>query len=288
MALGGHCMSNSRRTFLQSGAALAAGLTGVVSPAEAQAGGPQSNMPPGAPQVPARQSGPLTPASEIQVPKMKFGGAEISRMVLGCNPFYGYAHYNNTYGTVMKEWYTQDKVCEVMHQANRFGISAFNYVHLDRGPQDWARFVSEGGKMDLIIQVTAGVDPEMLVKTLQPLALQRQGEVVDAAYHAGEMNSVKEWCKKVRDLGNGRRGHPYPGGHRAHRGGKLGRRFLLRLRLQPAAHRRRVEEAAERRDHGDGQRHLLEKRSTAHVQGNPADPEALLRLQDSGRRTDRR
>jgi hypothetical protein len=27
---------------------------------------------------------------------MKFGGAEISRMVLGVNPFYGYAHYNQT------------------------------------------------------------------------------------------------------------------------------------------------------------------------------------------------
>jgi hypothetical protein len=55
--------------------------------------------------------------------------------------------------------------------------------------------------MHLIIQVTAGVDPEMLVKTLKPLALQRQGEVVDAAYHSGELNSVKEWCKQVRDLG---------------------------------------------------------------------------------------
>ena len=194
-------MSNSRRTFLQSGAALAAGLTGVTHASEAQAGGPQSNMPPGAPQAPARQSGPLTPAAQIQVPKMKFGGVEISRMVLGVNPFYGFAHYNNNFGTVMKEWYTQDKVCDVMHQANRFGINAFNYVHLDRGPEDWARFVAEGGKMHLVIQVTAGVDVEMLVKTLHPLALQRQGEVVDAAYHDGQMESVKEWCKKVRDLG---------------------------------------------------------------------------------------
>jgi hypothetical protein len=186
---------------LQSGAALAAGLTGAVSRSKAQATAPQSTMPPGAPQTPARPPGPLTPASAVQVPKMKFGGAEISRMVLGVNPFYGFAHYNNNYGAVMKEWYTQDKVCDVMHQANRFGINAFNYVHLGRAPEDWARFVAEGGKMHLIVQVTAGVDAEMLVKTLQPLALQRQGEVVDTAYHAGELASVKEWCKQVRDLG---------------------------------------------------------------------------------------
>jgi hypothetical protein len=194
-------MSNSRRTFLQSGAALAAGLTGVSHRSEAQAAGPLSNMPPGVPQVPARASGPLMPASQIQVPTMKFGGTEISRMVLGVNPFYGFAHYNNNFGTVMKEWYTADKVCDVMHQANRFGINAFNYVHLDRGPQDWARFVAEGGKMHLIIQVTANVDAEMLVQSLKPLALQRQGEVVDTAFQNGELNSVREWCKKVRDLG---------------------------------------------------------------------------------------
>ena len=187
-------MSNSRRTFLQSGAALAAGLTGM-------SGEQQSNMPPGAPQAAAQPSGPLTPASQIQVPKMKFGGVEISRMVLGVNPFYGFAHYNNNFGTVMKEWYTQDRVCDVMHQANRFGINAFNYVHLGRAPEDWARFVAEGGKMHLIIQVTAGVDPAMLVKTMKPLALQRQGEVVDTAYHSGDLASVKEWCKQVRDLG---------------------------------------------------------------------------------------
>jgi hypothetical protein len=41
----------------------------------------------------------------------------------------------------------------------------------------------------------------MLVKTLKPLALQRQGEVVDKAYQTGQMNTVKEWCKQVRDLG---------------------------------------------------------------------------------------
>jgi hypothetical protein len=177
---------------LRSGAALAAGLTGIASPAEAQSSAPQAE---------AQRTGPLTTPPPVQVPQMKFGAVEIGRVVLGVNPFYGFAHYNNNYSAVMKDWYTPDKVCEVMHRANRYGINAFNYVHLGRAPEDWARFVAEGGKMHLIIQVTAGIDAEMLVKTLKPLALQRQGEVVDAAYHSGDLASVKEWCKQVRDLG---------------------------------------------------------------------------------------
>jgi hypothetical protein len=132
---------------------------------------------------------------------MKFGNAEISRLVLGVNQFYGFAHFNRILSTVMKEWYTQDKVCEVMHRCNKFGINAFNYVHLDRGPQDLARFQAEGGKMHLIIQVTGGVDPAMLVKTLKPLALQRQGEMIDRAFNEGRLDEEREWCKKARDLG---------------------------------------------------------------------------------------
>jgi hypothetical protein len=174
-------MSNTRRSFLHRGAALAAGLTGASATLGAQQAAP--------------------PQSAVQVPKMKFGGAEISRMVLGVNPFYGFAHYNNNFGVAMKEWYTQDKVCAIMHQCNRYGINAFNYVHMDRAPQDLARFQAEGGKMHLIIQVSAGVEASMLVKTLKPLALHRQGEVVDKAYQSGQMSTVKEWCKQVRDLG---------------------------------------------------------------------------------------
>ena len=183
-------MSNTRRNFLQSGAAVAAALTGGASTGAAQSMGPGRGP-----------AGPLKPASEIQVPKMKFFHAEISRVVLGVNPFYGFAHYNNNFANSMREWYTPDRVCAVMHQCIRFGINAFNYVHLDRGPEDWARFQAEGGQMHLIIQVTAGVDAEMLVKTLKPLALQRQGEVVDTAWQTGQMETVKEWCKKARDSG---------------------------------------------------------------------------------------
>jgi hypothetical protein len=174
-------MLNTRRRFLQS-STLAASLGRAF-------------------QAAAQNPGPLKLASEIQVPKMKFYHAEISRVVLGVNPFYGFAHYNSNFANSMREWYTPDRVCAVMHQCTRFGINAFNYVHFDRGPQDWARFQAEGGRMHLIIQVTAGVDSEMLVKTLRPLALQRQGEVVDTAWQTGHMETVQEWCKKARDLG---------------------------------------------------------------------------------------
>ena len=162
-------MNQTRRSFLQAGAVLAAAVKGATA-----AGQP---------------------------PRMKFAGAEISRLVLGVNPFYGFAHFNGIYGQMMKDWYTPEKVVEVMLRAQEFGINAFNYVELGRGAEDWKRFLAAGGRMHLIPQVTAGVDAAKMVKELKPIALQRQGEVVDAAWQKGDMNSVHEWCKMARQLG---------------------------------------------------------------------------------------
>ncbi len=186
-------MSNTRREFLQSSAALAMGMMGGAASALAAepAVGPE-----------AQSAGPSGLDAEIQVPKMKFGNVEISRLVLGHNPFYGFAHYNNNFSKAMGEWYTGDKVCEVMHRANSFGINAFDIKYdNEREAHDWARFQAEGGKMHLIVQVRGRDDAATLVENLKPLALRRQGEVVDAAYQNDQMDTVKEWCKRVRDLG---------------------------------------------------------------------------------------
>jgi hypothetical protein len=181
-------MSHTRRGFLKTTATVAAGFIAAASP------------PP--PQRPARQG--QNPAdslqdSEIKVPKIKFGKAEISRLIMGCNTLYGYAHFNGTYGSIMSEWYTPEKVSEVLLRCNRLGINTFNYLHSGRGPADLEQFLAKGGKMHLIAQ--GNVDPEIIVKAVQPLAIYHHGEQTDNAYRAGNMNVVKEYCKKTRQQG---------------------------------------------------------------------------------------
>ena len=139
------------------------------------------------------------PASEVQVPKVKFGNAEISRLIIGCNTFYGFAHFNNTLGQAMTEYFTADRVCAVLHQCNRFGINTFNYYNGSRGLPDFQRFQAEGGKMHLIVQGQG--DPTTVLQTLKPLSIYYHGESTDSAFKTGQMDTVREWCKKVRDTG---------------------------------------------------------------------------------------
>src|ERR1039458_1814582 len=191
-------MANTRRTFLQS-AALAAGLSGAASSAQSRAAGLGPGQLPGQP--PSQDAGPLKSASELEVPKVKFGNVEISRLVLGCNPFYGYAHFNKILGGLMSEWYTQDRVCGVLHQCNRFGINAYNCVTMGRSLQDLEHFQAEGGKMHLIVQGSPGSDPAAIVKAFKPLALYHVGDTVDRAFQTGNLDDIKEWSKKAMDTG---------------------------------------------------------------------------------------
>jgi hypothetical protein len=177
----------------------AGAATAALRPSSASAQPPQAGAAPpqaGGSAVPAA---PLRPASDVQVPKMRFGGVEISRLVAGCNPFYGYAHFNTTLATVMREYYTPERVCDVLHQCARFGINAYNYVQLGRAPQDLERFQAEGGRMHLIFQTIGDAAP--LHRQWKPMAMYHHGERTDAAFQEHRMADVREWCRKTRDLG---------------------------------------------------------------------------------------
>jgi hypothetical protein len=137
--------------------------------------------------------------ASVQVPKMKFGPVEISRLVVGCNPFYGFSHFNKTLSTVMKEYYTADRVCDVLHQCNRFGVNAYNYVGVGRAQKDWERFTAEGGQMHLILQAIG--EPEPAYKAVKPLAMYLNGEMTEEAFAQGKSESIREWCKRARGLG---------------------------------------------------------------------------------------
>jgi hypothetical protein len=88
----------------------------------------------------------------------------------------------------------------VIRRCNSYGINAFNYVNLGRSEKDLQKFYDEGGKVNLVAQIIG--DPTPTWKAFKPLAMYNQGEQVDKAFLNGEMDDVKEWCKKTRDLGS--------------------------------------------------------------------------------------
>ncbi len=180
-------MFKTRRQFLHTTAGLAAALPGAAPALMAQARG-------------GRNPYDAIPDSEIKIPRIRFGKVEVSRLILGVNPFYGFGHYNGIFNTVMREWYTAARVVEVLQRAEALGINAYNYVHMSRALPDWERYLSEGGKTNLIAQATTD-DPAELWNAVKPMGAWVQGERTDDAYRAGKMNTIRDYCKKLHDLG---------------------------------------------------------------------------------------
>lgn len=175
-------MGTTRRQWMQSALALAA--LGQRAPAQPQRKDPWMDV----------------PDSEIRVPKVRFGELEISRLIVGANPFLGFSHHNNNFNAVMRQWYTPERVVEVLKRCQAFGVNAYNYVHMGRAQADWEKFVAEGGRMHLIAQATTS-DPAELVKAVRPYAAWVQGERVDDAWQSGDLAPIRDYCKRLRDLG---------------------------------------------------------------------------------------
>jgi hypothetical protein len=170
--------SDSRRSFLRSAAGLAA-----FTPAAANA---------------AQSAGPA-------LPRVKFGKTEITRLIIGSNPFYGFSHFNRILDQTMREWYTQDRRMEVLRACESHGINTWQ-VHYDpQLPEDFKRYRAEGGKMHMILLASPDLvkKPALLPEAakLGPLGIAHHGNMTDDMFRAGEKGKVRDYLKAVRDVG---------------------------------------------------------------------------------------
>lgn len=170
-------MSSPRRHFLQS----AAGLAGLKA------------------LEPSAQSASPT------LPTVALGKHRITRLIIGANPMYGYSHFNRIYDEIMKEWYTPERVCEVLHHCERNGINTWQFSHSERSLGDLKRFRDEGGKLQWILlgsralEEDASLIPKMAA--LGPMGIVHHGGTTDRRCRAGQQAQIREFLKRVRDAG---------------------------------------------------------------------------------------
>jgi hypothetical protein len=167
---------SSRRNFLKTSAGLAATL----------AVGPLAK-------------GQAAPAASL--PKVRFGGVEISRMVMGSNQFYGFSHFNPLLDRLMVDWNTSDRICQTLFQCQQNGINAYQYAHHENTLKDLELFRSKGGNMNLIATDPGMTPVEDAVRRSKAMALYHHGEATDKLYRDGKMDQVQEYTKQLRQTG---------------------------------------------------------------------------------------
>lgn len=140
-----------------------------------------------------------------RLPVVRFGKHEVTRLIVGTNPLWGYSHFNNILNQAMREYMTQDRRIETVMACERHGINTWQYHVTDETVADYRLMKERGGKLQCFMlghgpMVT---DLPLVAKYAKvgPIGIAHHGNVTDDRFREKKMNVVHDFTKAVRDTG---------------------------------------------------------------------------------------
>lgn len=148
------------------------------------------------------------------MPTIRLGALEVSRVFLGSNPFFGFAHGNpQASAEEMREWYTPERIMAVLDEAAGLGMNAVWTPCYENWIELWKRYKDEGGKLTNWIgqpdRMPMEKEIEAAVKN-GATAICIQGCRIDDQVGAGKWDVVRGWLELIKS-------HNLPAGMATHR-----------------------------------------------------------------------
>jgi hypothetical protein len=145
-------------------------------------------------------------ASVSELPRVKFGQVEVTKLIIGSNPLYGGSHFNGLFSGLMSEWMTQDKRMEILHRCEKAGINTWQAHYIEGVTmEDLKRYRGEGGRMNFLLlgmgRVMTDYKSIAQVAKVEPIGIAHHGNVADDLFREGHKEKIKDWCKAARDAG---------------------------------------------------------------------------------------
>ena len=148
------------------------------------------------------------------MPMIRLGELKVSRVFLGSNPFFGYAHGNpQATADQMRQWYTPKRIMAVMDEAAELGINAVWTPIRESWLRVWNDYKDKGGKLEHWIAQPDKLPMEKEIKTAisnGSTAVCIQGIRVDDQVTRGRWDVVRGWLELVKS-------HGLPAGIATHR-----------------------------------------------------------------------
>lgn len=136
------------------------------------------------------------------LPTMKIGDTDITRLIVGSNPFTGKSHLTEAVDADMKEHFTDERTFAMLRRCEEVGINAVQ----SRGSMPimgtLSGYRAEGGHMHWL--ATTGKNLQTFDEELEemmkysPAAVCIHGELTDALYLSGNMNMLAGLLEKVK------------------------------------------------------------------------------------------
>jgi hypothetical protein len=139
------------------------------------------------------------------LPETRIGKHEVSRLIVGGNPFSGNSHQSGQLSKEMRDYYTNEKIKETLRECERCGINTVQA----RGDNHIMRMLNEywneGGKLQWIAQTAserASIPGNIAqIASCGAIACYHHGSKTDALFREGKLDSVKDMLAVIKDKG---------------------------------------------------------------------------------------
>ena len=176
--------STSRRDFLRQATGLAAGAA-VLSELPQIAGAADSKAP--------------------LLSTIKLGPHEVTRLIIGGNPIYGYSHFNRLLSQHQQAWHTPERVVQLLQHCEAKGLNTWQNSYAERTLSDLDAYRQAGGTMHWLCLGKPDWDqnPHLVEDAAKrkPIGIAPHGALADRLLRQKNLGALSGLLKRIRDQG---------------------------------------------------------------------------------------
>jgi hypothetical protein len=146
------------------------------------------------------------------------GKKEVTRFIVGSNPIFGYSHFNRQYDQHMLEWYTDERIVQLLLDCEKAGINTWQASYNTSMSRQFPKIRAAGCRIQFVcLAASWHFDPALprtpeavLSGTIQcakaaaafePVGIAFHGWATDMLFRAGRIDMLRDYVKAVHDLG---------------------------------------------------------------------------------------
>lgn len=150
-------------------------------------------------------AGAAIPDAAPTLPTVRFGAHNVTRMILGSNPLFGYSHVSQNLDLAMREWMTLDRRVETVLRAERAGINTWQLHYHQDSIAMLAPLAGRGSRIQkfLLSDFELHKDFSLIPSVAKHgfIGMAHHGNRTDEAFRRREMALVREFVLRVKDAG---------------------------------------------------------------------------------------
>lgn len=136
-----------------------------------------------------------------QLPKIKLGDLEVSRLIAGGNPIGGYSYSTSNLSRFMQEYFTVEGTANFILRCEAEGITTWQSHYSTKIRDALLTARDRGSQIQWIALLSSRNDNLKEVLNLNPVAIAHHGGVTDQLALEGKKEQVHDFVKRVHDSG---------------------------------------------------------------------------------------